>query len=41
MSPQELQQAMVQRQVLYANASLDLTQDVIARLDERYNTQKK
>ena len=41
MSPQELQQAMVQRQVLYANASLDLTQDVITRLDERYNTQKK
>ena len=41
MSPQELQQAMVQRQVLYSNASIDLTQDVIARLDERYNTQKK
>ena len=41
MSPQDLQQAMVQRQVLYANASLDITQDVIARLDERYNASKK
>ena len=41
MSPAELQQAMVQRQILYANASLDLTQDVIARLDQQYNAQKK
>ena len=41
MSPAELQQAMVQRQILYANASVDLTQDVIARLDQQYNAQKK
>ncbi|MDQ3440955.1 MAG: OmpH family outer membrane protein [Planctomycetota bacterium] len=41
MTPQDLQQAMVQRQVLYANASLDLTQDVIGRLDEQYNAGKK
>ena len=36
MSSQDLTQAMAQREILYSNASLDLTADVIARLDERY-----
>lgn len=41
MSSAELMQLMVQRQVLFANASLDITGDVIARMDQQYNAQKK
>ena len=41
MSSAELMQMMVQRQVLFANASLDITGDVIARMDQQYNAQKK
>ena len=41
MSTQDLQQAMAQREILYKNASLDITQDVIKKLDEQYNAQKK
>ncbi len=41
MSVQDLVQAMGQREVLYQNASLDLTADVIAKLDERYNAGSK
>jgi Skp family chaperone for outer membrane proteins len=40
-SAQDLTQLMAQRQVLYTNANVDITQDVIAKLDERYNAQKK
>jgi Skp family chaperone for outer membrane proteins len=40
-SSAELMQLMVQRQVLFANASLDITNDVISLLDQQYNTQKK
>ncbi|HEV2294061.1 MAG TPA: OmpH family outer membrane protein [Tepidisphaeraceae bacterium] len=41
MSSADLTQAMTQREVLYKNAALDLTADVIAKLDERYNAAKK
>jgi Skp family chaperone for outer membrane proteins len=41
MSSAELMQLMVQRQVLFANASLDITGDVISRMDQQYNAQKK
>jgi Skp family chaperone for outer membrane proteins len=41
MSSAELMQLMVQRQVLFANAGLDITADVIARMDQQYNAQKK
>jgi len=37
----ELQQLMAQRQVLYANATVDITSDVLAKLDEKYNAVKK
>jgi Skp family chaperone for outer membrane proteins len=40
-SSEQLTQMMAQRQVLYTNASLDLTPDVVAKLDEQYNAQKK
>jgi Skp family chaperone for outer membrane proteins len=40
-SSAELMQLMVQRQVLFANASLDITGDVISRMDQQYNAQKK
>lgn len=41
MTAEQLTQAMAQRQVLYASATTDLTNDVIARLDEKYNAGKK
>lgn len=41
MSAQDLTQAMAQREILYKNATLDLTADVIAKLDERYNAVKQ
>ena len=40
MSTQDLVQAMTQREILYKNASVDLTLEVIAKLDERYNAAK-
>lgn len=40
MTSEQLTQAMAQRQVLYTSATTDLTNDVIARLDENYNAAK-
>lgn len=40
-SADQLTQFMAQRQVLYTSATTDLSADVIARLDERYNATKK
>jgi len=40
-STDQLTQLMAQRQVLYTSATADLTPDVIARLDEKYNATKK
>ncbi|MGB7158873.1 MAG: OmpH family outer membrane protein [Tepidisphaeraceae bacterium] len=37
----QIVQILAQRQVLYANATVDITSDVIARLDEKYNATKK
>ena len=37
---QQIEEA-IQRQVLYGNAGLDITNDVISRLDQHYNAQKK
>jgi Skp family chaperone for outer membrane proteins len=37
----QIVQLLAQRQVLYANATVDITSDVIARLDEKYNATKK
>ena len=41
MSVQDLIQAMTQREVLYKNAAVDITADVIQKLDERYNAAQK
>lgn len=41
MTSEQLTQAMAQRQVLYTSSTADLTNDVIARLDEKYNAEKK
>ncbi len=41
MTSEQLTQAMAQRQVLYTSASMDLTNDVITRLDDGYNAAKK
>jgi Skp family chaperone for outer membrane proteins len=40
-SAEQLTQFMAQRQVLYTNANVDLTAEVIAHLDEKYNAQQK
>jgi Skp family chaperone for outer membrane proteins len=32
---------MTQREVLYKNAAVDITADVIQKLDERYNAAQK
>lgn len=41
MSSQDLTQAMAQREILYKNASDDLSDAVIAKLDQQYNATKK
>ncbi len=38
---EQLTQLMAQRQVLYTNATADVTNDVITKLDERYNVTNK